>query len=77
MKPIRQIRIKGDFKGWNRGNVYKFEDGERWRQVSAEYEHAYEESPEGTLLEEGARWYLELECMDTRVQVRKVGYGGR
>ena len=77
MKTLRQIQIKGDFKGWRRGNVYKFEDGERWRQLSEEYEHAYEESPEGTLLADGRRCFLELRCMDSPVRVRRIGSGGR
>ena len=77
MEPVRQIRIEGDFRGWRRGNVYTFEDGEKWRQVSAEFEQAYEESPEGTLLADGERRFLELESMETSVQVRKVGASGR
>ena len=72
-----QIQINGDFNGWRRGNVYRFKDGGRWRQVSDEFEHAYEESPKGTLLVDGRQCFLELKCMDSPVRVRRTGSGGR
>ena len=64
--------IKGAFKGWKRSNIHCLDRGSRrfWKQVAPRYRYTYSYRPRARIVREGSRYYLEVDVMDERVEVR-------
>lgn len=69
MKPPRfDSTIKGAFKGWRRGALFEFTNGQVWEQTDGTYDYQYLYRPEAVV--DGDQ--LWVEDMDEPVTVRRV-----
>lgn len=64
--------IRGDFYGWRGDAVYELEDKSRWQLVAYSYDTQYVHRPKARVWHERGRYYLEVEGMDERKEVRRV-----
>jgi hypothetical protein len=74
MKKVVMSNIEGQFRGWKSGRAYKLTNGEIWEQVEYKYKYYYDiiPSPRAIIWKDGSRFYLEVESMIDRVEVRKA-----
>lgn len=64
--------IDGAFTGWTGRGVYRLTDGSLWQQVNYLYQYQYLYRPEARIISEGGTYYLEVEGMDERIEVRRT-----
>lgn len=64
--------IVGDFEGWDGDAVYELDDGSRWELASYRYVYVFRYHPHVIVWREGARYYLEVEGMPDKQEVRAV-----
>ena len=73
MEKVTESNITGQFRGWKSQRGYKLTNGEIWRQV--EYKNKYNldivSRPKAIIWKDGSKFYLEVECMSDKVEVRK------
>jgi hypothetical protein len=72
LQVIAESRIDGRFSGWNGDNYYRLLNGQVWRQARYKYKYHYAYRPKARVLKDGSAYYLEVEGMDERVQVRRA-----
>lgn len=68
---VTESRIKGVFKGWAGRGIHELMNGQRWEQASSEHRYRYLFSPSARVIAERGSYWLEVEGMDDRVQVRR------
>ncbi|MFO8173166.1 MAG: hypothetical protein ACQET1_11080 [Gemmatimonadota bacterium] len=68
---VTESRIKGVFKGWTGREVHELVNGQRWEQVSRNHQYRYLFSPPARVVADGGSYWLEVEGMEERVQVRR------
>lgn len=67
-------RIKGDFDGWRGKTVFELDNGMVWRQVEQDILGIRSRSNPQVTIEPGlfGSWYLKLEGVNRRIQVKRV-----
>jgi hypothetical protein len=73
MKKVTISTIDGPFRGWKSGRTYKLSNGEAWKQVEYKYKYIYDiiPTPRAIIWKDRAKYFLEVESMIDRVEVRK------
>jgi len=64
-------RIKGRFKGWKKGNIYRLANNSRWEQIEQRYQTTNRFNPVAKVYSEGEKFYLEVEGFEGKVEVRR------
>ena len=72
MDLYKESRIEGDFEGFGGDKVYELVDGSRWEQVRYKYRYRYRYRPIVKIWKDGSRFYLDVECMDEKIEVRRA-----
>lgn len=70
MRVERTSHINGAFKGWAGRGAYELTDGSVWVQAQYLYHYQYMYRPKARVVNDGGRYYLEVEGMKDRVEVR-------
>jgi hypothetical protein len=69
---VAESVINDNFHGWDGDNYYELANGQVWQQVHYEYSYHYAYRPRARILQDGARYYLEVEGMSDAIEVRRV-----
>lgn len=64
--------IEGVFCGWRQEGYFRLSNGEIWEQVSKEYKFVIIANPRVRIYRGKVLYFLEVQGMEGRVQVRKV-----
>jgi hypothetical protein len=72
MQKYKDLCISGDFEGWDGDTVYKLDDGSKWELVSYNYSYSYSYRPRAIIWRDGGRYYLEVQNMNDKKEVREV-----
>ena len=64
--------IAGEFEGWDGDALYELDDGSRWELVEHRYLYSYRYRPHAIVWRDGMRYYLEVEGMSERPEVREI-----
>lgn len=64
--------IEGVFCGWRQEGYFRLANGEIWEQISKEYKYSNIVKPRVRIYRGKVLYFLEVQGMDGRVQVRKV-----
>ena len=65
-------RIKAEFTGWSGDTVFELSNGTRWRQARYRYRYRYRYRPRARIWRDGGRYYLEVDGMAEKIQVRRL-----
>jgi hypothetical protein len=69
---VMETRMDGDFTGWDGGTVFRFTNGQVWRQVSFGTVRQFVRSPKVTLVATGGGWRLQVEGVPQSIYVSRV-----
>ena len=73
MSIIEDGQLKGSFKGFkNRDTVFEFYGGRKWKQNEYKYNYHYAYMPKAKVTDQGGRYYLEVEGMNDKVEVKRA-----
>ncbi|WP_346837025.1 hypothetical protein [Microbulbifer sp. SAOS-129_SWC] len=73
MSIVEEGQLKGSFKGFkNRETVFEFYAGKTWKQNEYKYHYHYAYMPRAKVINEGGRYYLEVEGTNEKVEVKRV-----
>lgn len=73
MSVVEQGQIKGSFRGFrNRDTLFEFNSGRTWKQNEYKNQYQYAYRPTARVVQDGGRYYLEVDCMNTRVEVKRA-----
>ncbi|MGG4092075.1 hypothetical protein [Paenibacillus lautus] len=64
--------INGAFYGWSGESLFKLGHNQYWIQARYAYRYRYSYRPKARIVEEGGTYYLEVEGMNDRINVRRV-----
>lgn len=65
-------RIEGEFEGWNGDRVFELTNGSKWQQKRHKYKYRYKYRPKAKIWQDGSTHYLEVDCMNENIEVRRV-----
>ena len=68
---VTESRIDGDFTGWTGHGVYRLVNGQEWEQVRYKYRYRYKHRPKARVIQDGGKYWLEVDGMDEAIQVRR------
>jgi hypothetical protein len=74
MDVVLEARIRGAFTGWGKGKLFILDRGlhKKWRQVEDRYQFRQLYRPTAKLLQDGAKYYLEVQGMEDLVEVKRT-----
>ncbi len=72
MQLLADTQIKGAFKGCNGHSVYRLANGEAWKEARYTYSYHYAYSPQAKLWRDGSTYYLEVEGLKEKIEVRRA-----
>lgn len=72
MELIRETKLKGAFYGFGRDKVFTFLNGQTWKQAKYKYKYKYKYRPAVKLWKNGSKYFLEFDCMDEMIEVKRV-----
>jgi len=72
MQKYKDTYISDEFEGWDGDTIYELDDGTNWELVSYVYSYSYSYRPQATIWRDGGRYYLEVENMSDKQEVRQV-----
>lgn len=73
MSVIEEGQLKGAFRGFkNRETVFQFYAGKAWKQNEYKYHYHYAYMPRAKVISESGRYYLEVEGMNEKVEVKRA-----
>lgn len=72
MQKYKDSCITGEFEGWGGDTVYELDDGSKWELVSYTYCYSYSYRPRAIIWRDGGRYYLEVQDMNDKKEVREV-----
>jgi len=73
MSIVEEGHLKGSFQGFkDRDMVFEFQNGHRWVQAEYKYSYYYAYSPKAQVIEENGQFYLEVDGMNQKVQVKRA-----
>ena len=64
--------ISGDFEGWDGDAVYELDDGTQWALMAYRYLYAYHYRPRAVVWRDGDSYFLQVEGMTDRPEVRQI-----
>lgn len=71
MELVKETKLEGEFDGFDDNKVFTFLNGEKWQQARYKYKYKYKYMPKVKLWKEGSRYFLEVDCMDDKIEVRR------
>jgi len=72
MELIKETKLEGEFDGYDGDKVFTFSNGEKWQQAKYKYKYKYKYRPTVKLWRDGSMYFLEFDCMDEMIQVRRL-----
>ena len=73
MDVIEEGRLKGLFRGVkSRDIVFEFTNGKKWKQNDYKYYYFYAYMPAAKVVIEGGRYYLLVENLNEKVEVKRT-----
>lgn len=72
MRTIITSRICGFFDGWHPNEEYYLQDGTAWQLVPSIVHVKWLQSPKANILQSGKRYFLKVEGMGKRQEVRSL-----
>ena len=72
MQKYRESYISEEFEGWDGDTIYELDDGSRWELVSYTYSYSYSYRPKTIIWKDGGKFFLEVQNMKDKQQVREV-----
>ena len=72
MRIVQKGQLAGEFNGWNGDAVFEFTNGNKWQQTRYKYKYKYKYRPYAKVLQDGSKYYLEVDCMDDTIEVRRL-----
>lgn len=72
MELIKETKLEGEFDGYDQDKVFTFINGQKWQQSRYKYKYKYKYRPGVKLWKDDSRYYLEFDCMDEMIEVRRI-----
>jgi len=72
MQKYIESYITDEFEGWDGDTVYELDDGSEWELVSYTYSYSYSYRPRAIVWQDGGNFFLEVQNMRDKQEVRKV-----
>ncbi len=72
MELIKETRLEAEFDGYDENKIFTFANGEKWQQSKYKYKYKYKFRPKVKLWKNGSKYFLEFDCMDDMIQVRRL-----
>ncbi len=72
MNLYKEKRIANDFNGWDGDAIFELTDGSRWQQKKYKYKYKYKHRPKAKIWKDGSRYYLEVDCMNEKIEVIRL-----
>lgn len=72
MTLYKDKKIEDEFNGWDGDEIFELNDGSRWQQKNYKYQYKYKYRPDAKIWKDGSRYYLEVECMNDKIEVIKL-----
>ena len=72
MQKYLESYITDEFEGWDGDTVYELDDGSEWELVSYTYSYSYSYRPKAIVQQVGGKFFLEVQNMKDKQEVRKV-----
>lgn len=72
MDLINETQLEGEFKGFDNNMVFTLVGGQKYQQVHYKYRYYYAYRPRVKLYRDSGRYFLEVEGMDEKIEVRKI-----
>jgi hypothetical protein len=72
MNIVEEGQLEGDFNGFeDNKTIFQFFGGNKWQQNECKYVYRYMFMPKARIIEEIGLYFLEVEDINDRVQVRR------
>ncbi len=68
----KATRLVGAFDGYDGDKIFTLANGEKWQQSRYKYKYKYAYRPSVKLWKDGSKHYLEFDCMDEMIEVKRV-----
>lgn len=72
MTLYKEKRIEDEFNGWDEDAIFELTDGSRWQQKRYKHKYKYKYRPRVKIWRDGSKYYIEVECMDEKIEVIKL-----
>ena len=72
MEKHKDSYITGDFEGWDGDKIQELDDGSKWELVPSSYSYSYSYRPRAIIWRDGGRYFLEVQNMNDKQEVREV-----
>jgi len=73
MNVIEEGQIESTFNGFkDNSTIFKFAGGNTWQQNEYKYTYHFEYMPKAKVIMQSGAYYLEIESMNDKVEVKKV-----
>jgi len=72
MQKYLESYITDEFEGWDGDTVYELDNGSEWELVSYIYSYSYSYRPKAIIWQDGGKFFLEVQNMKDKKEVRKV-----
>lgn len=69
---VVESKIEGECKGWDGNTVFKFSNGQIWRQSVYRYKYFYKYYPTVRIWRDGSRYLLEIDGVQEKLSVTKL-----
>ena len=65
-------RIDGEFNGYDGDALFKLVNGQVWQQKRHRYKYRYAYMPAVRIYRDGAKYMMEVACMDEPIEVVRI-----
>jgi hypothetical protein len=72
MEATTESRLRGEFTGWDGETVFELDNGQKWQQARYTYRYHYAYRPRAKVYRDGSRYYLEVDGVRDRLEVKRV-----
>lgn len=72
MDLLVESRLDGECSGWDGDTIFKFINGQIWKQAEYRYKYFYKYNPKVRVWRDGSRNLLEVEGVPEKLPVIKV-----
>ncbi|MNV70131.1 hypothetical protein D3C71_1630770 [compost metagenome] len=69
---VIESTIKGNFRGFKNGTVFKLANGQIWEQTSFDIYTTYKYNPGVTIYKDGSTFYMLVDDIDKKVTVKRI-----
>jgi hypothetical protein len=72
MELFLESAIDGEFSGWREKARFPLANGDIWQQISTEYKFCYKSNPRVRIWKGKMLYFLEVQGIDGRVEIRRL-----